>query len=193
MVFKFLTVFLSLGFITKILGEVIHELMGHGLFLLAFGGRITNISISLLWPYEMSYIRFAPPSSGFQPWQEVLFYGSGILVCLIVSFILQLVLLLGFSKRANWVVSSMLFWLAFWTFVNSSNYLVVGGIQPFGDVISLISARTITKEIAFILGFLIFLGSFFSLSIIHPPRLSRTSHCRHCDPPLSDGDQICAG
>jgi hypothetical protein len=166
MIFKFLTVFLSLGFITKILGEVIHELMGHGLFLLAFGGRITNISISLLWPYEMSYIRFAPPSSGFQPWQEVLFYGSGILVCLIVSFTLQLILLLGFSKRANWVVSSMLFWLAFWTFVNSGGYLVVGGIQPFGDVTSLISDGAMTKEIAFILGLLIFLLSFFSLSII---------------------------
>ncbi len=166
MIFKFLMVFLSLGFITKILGEVIHELMGHGLFLLAFGGRITSIKISLLWPYTMSYIRFAKPPAGFLPWQEILFDGGGILVCLIVSFVLQVILLLNLSKRANWVVSSMLFWLAFWTFVNSGGYLVVGGIEPFGDVARLISEGAMAKEIAFILGFLIFLVSIFSLSII---------------------------
>jgi len=163
---KFLMVFLSLGFIAKILGEVVHELMGHGLFLLAFGGRITNMSISLLWPYEMSYIRFDPPPAGFQPWQAILCHGAGILMCLIVTFILQLILLLGFSKRGNWVVSSLLFWLAFWTFVNSGGYLVIGGIQPFGDVARLISRGVMTKEIAFILGLLIFLVSLFSLSII---------------------------
>ena len=84
MIFKFLTVFLSLGFITKILGEVVHEVMGHGLFVLAFGGRITNVSISLLWPYELSQIGFAAPTHGFQPWQEVLVDGGGILMCLIV-------------------------------------------------------------------------------------------------------------
>ena len=166
MILKFLTVFLSLGFIAKILGEVVHELMGHGLFLLAFGGRITDMRISLLWPYKLSYIRYAPPSGGFQPWQEALFHGGGILMCLIVSFIIQLILLLSLSKRANWVVSSMLFWLAFWAFVNSVGYLVVGGIQPFGDVAALISDGVMTRELAFILGLLTFLVSIFSLSII---------------------------
>jgi hypothetical protein len=166
MIFKFLTVFLSLGFITKILGEVVHEVMGHGLFVVAFGGRITNVSISLLWPYKLSGIGFAPPPSGFQPWQEVLIDGGGILMCLVVSFILQLILLLSLSKRAHWVVSSALFWLAFWTFINAAGYLVVGGIRPFGDIADLISAGVMTKELAFILGLLIFLVSLFSLSII---------------------------
>jgi len=166
MIFKFLMVFLSLGFITKILGELVHEVLGHGLFVLTFGGRITGINISLLWPYKLSGIGFVPPSTGFQPWQEVLVDGGGILICLIASFILQLILLLSLSKRANWVVSSTLFWLAFWTFINPAGYLVVGGIKPFGDVASLISAGVMTKQLAFILGLLIFLVSLFSLSII---------------------------
>jgi len=166
MIFKFLTVFLSLGFITKILGEVIHEVMGHGLFVLAFGGRITDIKISLLWPYEASYIKFDPQPPGFLPWQMVLVYAAGILVCLMVSFILQVILLSSFSKRANWVVSSTLFWLAFWTFVSTAGYLVLGGIKPFGDVTYLISAGVMTQELAFILGLLIFLASLISLSII---------------------------
>jgi hypothetical protein len=166
MIFKFLMAFLSLGFVAKILGEVVHEVMGHGLFVVAFGGRITNISISLLWPYELSGIGFAPPSGGFLPWQQVLINGGGILVCLVVSFILQLILLSSVSTRANWVVSSTLFWLAFWTFINPAGYLVVGGIKPFGDVANLISAGVMTKELAFILGLLIFLVSLFTLSLI---------------------------
>jgi len=166
MIFKFLMVFLSLGFITKILGEVVHEVMGHGLFVLTFGGRMTSIRISLLWPYELSYIRFASPSLGFQPWQMILVYAGGILACLMVSFILQVILLLSFSKRGNWVFSSTLFWLAFWTFINAAGYLVLGGIKPFGDVAYLISAGVMTQQLAFILGLLIFLASLFSLSII---------------------------
>jgi energy-converting hydrogenase Eha subunit E len=166
MIFKFLAVFLSLGFVTKILGEVVHEVMGHGLFGVAFGGRIASIKISLLWPYELSGIGFVAPPNGFLPWQKVLVDGGGILVCLVVSFILQAILLSSFSKRGNWVVSSALFWLAFWTFINPAGYLVVGGIKPFGDVANLISAGVMTKELAFILGLLIFLVSLFTLSII---------------------------
>jgi len=166
MIFKFLMVFLSLGFVTKILGEVVHEVMGHGLFALAFGGRIASIKISLLWPYELSGIGFVAPPNGFLPWQKVLVDGGGILMCLIISFVLQAILLSSVSKRAHWVVSSTLFWLAFWTFINPAGYLVVGGIKPFGDVANLISAGVMTKELAFILGLLIFLVSLFTLSLI---------------------------
>ena len=75
-------------------------------------------------------------------------------------------MLLSFSKRANWVVSSTLFWLAFWTFINPAGYLVIGGLKPFGDVANLISAGGMTQELAFILGLLIFLVNLFTLSII---------------------------
>jgi len=166
MIFKFLVAFLSLGFVAKILGEVVHELMGHGLFAVAFGGRITSLKISLLWPYELSHIGFVSPPNGFQPWQEVLVDAGGIVMCLAVSFIIQLILLLSFSKRGNWVLSSMLFWLAFWTFVNPAGYLVVGGIEPFGDVANLISAGIMNQQLAFILGLLIFVFSLFTLSLI---------------------------
>lgn len=165
MILRFLGVFLSLGFVTKILGEVIHEVAGHGLFVLVFGGRITALDISLLWPYKLSGIGYAPPPSGFQPWQRVLVIGGGILMCLIASLVLQAILLRS-SKRANWVVSATLFWLAFWTFINPAGYLVVGGIEPFGDVAGLISAGAMTRELALVLGLLIFLVSLFSLSMI---------------------------
>ena len=166
MICKFLMAFLSMGFVAKILGEAVHEVMGHGLFVVVFGGRITDINISLLWPYKLSSIGFSPPPGGFQPWQEVLVNGGGIIICLFVSFVIQLILLLSFSKRGNWVVSSMLFWLAFWTFINPAGYLVIGGIEPFGDIANLISAGVMTQQLAFILGLILFLINIFSLSII---------------------------
>jgi len=166
MISKFLMAFLSMGFVAKILGEVVHEVMGHGLFVVVFGGRITNINISSLWPYKLSSIGFSAPLGGFQPWQEVLVNGGGIIMCLVVSFILQLILLLNLSKKGNWVVSSMLFWLAFWTFINPTGYLVVGGIEPFGDIANLISAGGMTQQLAFILGLILFLINILSLSII---------------------------
>jgi hypothetical protein len=166
MIFKFLVAFLPMGFVAKILGEVVHEVMGHGLFVVVFGGRITNINISLLWPYKLSSIGFSAPLGGFQPWQEVLVDGGGIIMCLVVSFILQLILLLNLSKKGNLLVSSMLFWLAFWTFINPAGYLVMGGIEPFGDITNLISAGVMTQQLAFILGLILFLVNLLSLSII---------------------------
>jgi len=44
------------GFVMKILSEVVHEVFGHGLFVLLFGGEITGLRISVLWPYELSRI-----------------------------------------------------------------------------------------------------------------------------------------
>jgi hypothetical protein len=60
----------------------------------------------------------------------------------------------------------MLFWLAFWTFINPAGYLVIGGIQPFGDITNLISAGVMTQQLAFILGLILFLVNLISLSII---------------------------
>ncbi|MFP3897937.1 MAG: hypothetical protein ACLFVD_01285 [Dehalococcoidia bacterium] len=166
MVCRFLAVFLSLGFAAKVLGEVVHEVLGHGLFVLVFGGRTTGIKISLLWPYELSHIAFSPPSGGFEAWQQALVDGGGLLMCLVVSFASQLVLLLSFSRRGHWVVSSLLFWLAFWTFINPAGYLVVAGIEPFGDVAKLISQGVMTERGAFAAGLVLFGVNLFSLSII---------------------------
>jgi hypothetical protein len=72
----------------------------------------------------------------------------------------------SFSKRARWAISSTLFWLAFWTFINPAGYLVVGGIKPFGDIANIISAGVMTQKLAFILGLLVFLVALFTLSRI---------------------------
>lgn len=55
----FISVFVILAFSMKIVGEVIHEIMGHGSFVLLFGNEISNVHILILWPYELSHISWS--------------------------------------------------------------------------------------------------------------------------------------
>jgi hypothetical protein len=150
-----------MAFVTKIVGEFVHEVMGHGFFVLLFGGRIVGIHLSLLWPYELSYIRW---SGNFMQWQQTWIAGGGITVCFIVSGLLQALLLFKIVK--DWRLSSLLLWLAFWTFLNPSGYLIIGGVIPFGDVASLIEYRVLTQQSSLLIGLITFSASFLSLSKI---------------------------
>jgi len=82
---------LALVFGAKVVAEIVHEVFGHGLFVLLFGGEITEVHISPLWPYELSYIRW---KGSFEPWQLPWLQGGGILICHVVTLFLQAVLLL---------------------------------------------------------------------------------------------------
>ena len=158
---KFLAVFLFLAFAMKVIGEFVHEVMGHGFFVLLFGGEIVRVHISLLWPYELSSIGW---NGNFQTWQLPWIDGGGILVCLIVSCVLQTLLFLRIVN--DWRFSSPLFWLSFWTFLNPTGYLILGGISPFGDVAALIAEGVLTQRSSLVIGLIIFLVAFFSLSKI---------------------------
>jgi len=150
-----------MAFFMKIIGEFVHEVMGHGLFVLLFGGRITKVYLSILWPYELSYIGW---SGDFKSWQIIWIEGGGILICTIVSIILQVLLLLGIIEDWRGLIPP--FWLAFWTFLNPAGYLILGGISPFGDVADLIAKGVLTKGLSMILGIMIFFVSFISVSKI---------------------------
>lgn len=165
---RFLVFFILACFLMKVAGEFIHEVMGHGLFVTIFGGRILHVYISPLWPYELSYIRYSPPLGGFEAWQRSLIDGGGIMVCLLISFLIQAVLYLTGEKgwRINWGISASLFWLSFWNLISSTGYLIMGGIRPFGDVANLIEAGILTRWSALALGLLILSMGFYMLSLI---------------------------
>jgi hypothetical protein len=145
----------------KIVGEVIHEIMGHGSFVLFFGNEISNVHISILWPYELSHISW---SGHFDNYQLIWVYAGGILVSLIFSFLIQILLISDLIK--NRMLSSGLLWLALWTFLSSSGYLIIGGINPFGDVKNLIELGVLSSNLSSLLGLSIFIGSFLSISLI---------------------------
>ena len=156
----FLTAFIVVGFIVKVVAEFIHEVFGHGLFVLLFGGEITSFNISLLWPYELSYIEWPP--SRFTSAQMAWIYAGGMLACLSVSFLGQVLLLM--KKKVRWYFAITLFWLAFWTLVNSTGYLIIGGLRPFGDVYTLIRLGVLTSHLSLVIGLIIFLIGLVTLS-----------------------------
>jgi hypothetical protein len=162
----FLIYFMVVGFLTKIVGEAIHEIVGHGSLVLVFGGTIRELRLSLLWPYDLSYIGFNPPAEGFLSWQRVWIDAGGILACLAVSLAVQAILLVGLLREAGWPITVAVFWLGFWTFINPTGYLIIGGLAPFGDVANLISAGILTQGSSLAIGLAVFLLSFFSLTKI---------------------------
>ena len=156
---KFLVVFTFCAVSMKMVSEFVHEIMGHGFFVFLFGGQITRVFVSFFWPYELSSIEF---SGNFTVWQLTWIQGGGILMCLSVSFLLQILLLVG--KVKDWRLMTFLFWLSFWAFINPAGYLILGGIRPFGDVESLIYYGVLSPSMSIVIGLVIFLISFLSLS-----------------------------
>ncbi|MFX1534275.1 MAG: hypothetical protein ACFFDI_08650 [Promethearchaeota archaeon] len=158
---RFVLTFLLIGFIMKILGEVVHELLGHGFFCLLFGGQIKSYYISLLWPYELSSVSCDIPNATLS--QRIWILAGGILNCLILSYLLQILLL---WKQTRSQFSFPLFWLSFWCYINATGYLIIGGVSPFGDVAALIAYGVLTPPLALLIGTVLFLIGFFLLSEI---------------------------
>jgi len=157
----FIVIFLVVGLVMKLVGEAVHELLGHGLSVLLFGGQITDFFISPFWPYEFSRINWNIPSA--TPIQMAWILGSGILISAIVSFSIQILL---WWRQFRWQFSLPLFWLSFWCFVNAVGYLIVGGVFPFGDVGELIHLEVLTPSLSMIIGAALFLAGFFIFSEI---------------------------
>ncbi|RJS82126.1 hypothetical protein CW707_01680 [Candidatus Bathyarchaeota archaeon] len=157
----FFTTFVTLGFIFKIVSEFLHEVCGHGFFVLLFGGKITGVHISLLWPYEFSRISWSF-TGDVSLTQLAWIYVGGILVCLLASFMTQTFLFC--KKKVQWHLAIVLFWLAFWTLVNSTGYLIIGGLAPFGDVEELIGLGVLTRQSSLLIGLLFFALGFILLS-----------------------------
>jgi hypothetical protein len=170
---SFFVLFFFTAFLTKIAGEFVHELMGHGIFILLFGGEIVKVHISLLWPYDFSSIWW---SGNFETWQMALTTAGGIIVSLLVSFLFQALLLLRRIK--DWRLLTVSFWFSFWTFLNPTGYLVVGGIRPLGDVAALISQGALTQTTSLLMGVMIFAIAFFSISKILADLLINTAAIR---------------
>ena len=145
----------------KIVAEFVHEICGHASFVLLFGGEVTGIHISLLWPYELSSISWSLPST-ITPTQRAWIYGGGIFVSLFLSFLIQAFLLV--KKRITRYYAITLFWLAFWTFISSTGYLIIGGLAPFGDVYHLVELGVLTSFSSLILGLIVFIVGFVALS-----------------------------
>ena len=156
-----LAFFIFVGFIMKVVAEVMHELGGHGLYILLFGGRILRVRISLLWPLQSSYIWWSLPSLGHL--ERSFIVGGGILNCLIVYFSLQLLLLL---RPQPWRFGVPLLWFSYWSYISSAGYLISGGYGPFGDVAELIEMGILTNLTSLILGLAIFAVGYFLLSVI---------------------------
>ncbi|UCH57155.1 MAG: hypothetical protein JSV18_07435 [Candidatus Bathyarchaeota archaeon] len=145
----------------KIAGEIIHE-AGHALFVTMFGGKILGINISFEWPFTLSHTAWdlADPTN----FQLAMIAIAGIIFDTITTIAGQSVLLRRKGMRPLMAIS--IFWLSFWSYLNSVVYLVVGAFQPFGDIQYLVGVVNIPKLWIGVLGFVLLAVYSYSLSII---------------------------
>jgi len=156
-----LAFFVAAGLVTKVAVEIMHEVGGHGFYVLLLGGRVLEVHISLLWPLQSSYIWWSLPDLGSP--EQALVMGGGILNCVIVSFILQLFL---FLRPQPWRLAVPLLWFACWNCISSAGYLLSGGFGAFGDVAELIKMGVLAGVSSFLLGLAVFTVGYLLLSIV---------------------------
>jgi hypothetical protein len=158
---RFVLAFFFLGFLMKVVGEIIHE-MGHVLFVTIFGGKIIGISIGFAWPFALSSTKWelASPST----MEIAMIAGAGILFDVVTTFAGQAVLVSRKGIRPVYGIS--LFWLSFWAYLSSVVYLVMGAIDPFGDVLDLVAAVPVPLLAIGLAGVALLVSNTYSLSII---------------------------
>lgn len=108
---------------------MVHEVLGHCFFIFLFGGRIKELFVSPLAPYIPS--RLVWEAADIPLLQKALIGSAGMMASLTVSFAIQSIL----SRRDFRIEIEMtLFWLSFWTFINTVAYMIIGLVLPFGDI-----------------------------------------------------------
>ncbi len=152
-------VFLLSAFFMKLVSEFVHEVIGHGLFVMLLGGTIRSVYISVLWPYELSHIQWTLPP--LEVWQRVWLYSGGIIATGALALVLITYLLV---KSPDYRLTVIFSWLAFWCLMNAAGYLVIGGLHPFGDIAGLMNLNVISSAQSLGLGIGILVMGFIALS-----------------------------
>lgn len=144
--------FLFASFLAKIVVEILHE-GGHFLVVFLTAGRVEEVYISLLWPYESSYV--IANVKGFLA--NLLFAVAGITVVILFCFIVAFIVMpkiRSIDRKFLVIIYPFLVWFSFWGFLNALGYMVLGAFKPFGDIKAIISMLKISPM------------SFLSLAII---------------------------
>lgn len=158
---RFTLFFVFIGFLMKIVTEVIHE-AGHISFVLLFGGRINAVDISFEWPFALSHTvwELSDPTN----LQIALVAIAGILFDTITTVTGQLTL--RKHRNLSMYAKISVFWISFWAYLSSVVYLVMGAFQPFGDISDLLRAVRVPRIWIGVLGFTMLFIFTYSLSVI---------------------------
>lgn len=148
------------GYFTKLLSCLIHELFGHGLWACIFGA-------DRIWFY-VSWLGF-----GWCKWQgldgsyiaRVMVMAGGLIDTSIVG-VAALIFLYLTRRRGGFYLRFLLFWLGFWASTTQAAYLILGGLVGTGDPASLSRITGVPLVSFIILGLALFLSAYIIISIL---------------------------
>ncbi|MFX0182293.1 MAG: hypothetical protein ACFE95_04340 [Candidatus Hodarchaeota archaeon] len=149
-------------YLFRIISEIFHEILGHGLLTVLFGGKVNGIHISLISPLDTSHITL--DQDNLTQEQQLIAVSGGIIIDLTISFLLQAILLL---RRIEWKFSIPMLWLAFWCHSNETGIIIGNALTGLkGDMTGLIEAGVISSPIALMVGISLYFLGFFLISTI---------------------------
>ncbi|MHA1995999.1 MAG: hypothetical protein ACW97Z_15795 [Candidatus Hodarchaeales archaeon] len=149
-------------YLLRIFSEIIHEILGHGLPTVLFGGSIEAVHISLISPFDTSHITLNQNNLSYE--QYLLAVSGGMVFDLTLSFLLQSILLL---KRLEWKITISMVWLAYWCYSNDTGIIIGNALMGGeGDMTEIIEAGIISAPFALILGITLYFLGFFLISTI---------------------------
>jgi len=145
-------------YLFRVISEIFHEILGHGLITVLFGGKVNGVQISLISPLDTSYITLDQDNLTYE--QQLIAVSGGMVVDLSISFLLQAILLL---RRIDWKFSIPMVWLAYWCHSNDTGIIIGNALTGLeGDMTGLIEAGVISAPLALMVGIILyFLGFFF--------------------------------
>ncbi|RLI10237.1 hypothetical protein DRO42_01980 [Candidatus Bathyarchaeota archaeon] len=154
-----LLLFVALGPATIWAGELVHEVLGHCLFIYLLGGGVTEIFVSPLAPYIPSKLVWE--ASGIPVFQQALIASAGIATSLTFSFAVQFV---SSRRDLGCGLRIALFWLSFWTFINTVAYMIIGMVLPYGDIEILMALGVISNSQLGLMGMALVLPGVYLIS-----------------------------
>lgn len=159
-----------ISFLMKYVSEWTHEFLGHCGIGILVGGQPLSYYISWIWPLEFGYALVSFPI-GTSNISRALMASGGIVTCLIAAISSNIIIYYIIKKKEiksniGFLILHILFWYGFWAFMNSTGYLLIGGLLNFGDI-HLIEIYTQIPHWVFIIPGLLALILFYYLISIN--------------------------
>ncbi|MFX1429828.1 MAG: hypothetical protein ACFFCY_06645 [Promethearchaeota archaeon] len=158
-----------ISFLMKYVSEWTHEFLGHCGIGFLVGAQPISYYVSWIWPLEFGGASVLFPI-GASNISRALMAGGGIITCLIAAISSNLIIYYIIRKKQTrsiktFFILHIIFWYGFWAFMNSTGYLLIGGLLNFGDIQNIANYLQISNWVFLIPGFLVLVFFYYLISI----------------------------
>lgn len=149
------------AYFSRLLSGAVHEVIGHWLWAKLLGAQGLNIDISWIGHGLTTWV------GGLTPRETAVVVAAGIITSSIIGWAVIIYLYITRNKlHRNRYLRIPLLWIGSWLVLIQSGYMMLGGLTGFGDVGRLNELLNIPLDSFILVGFLLFVLSYISISLL---------------------------